>query len=173
MMKAHYVNELNVTLGIVTPENVYQLERDLGRAIGPDPDRYLTAPTPESSALRIQAEQALTAIINNHFPSGLPFEGPRQHLEILIAFTEDPNKYGLLDGPQRQMLNEYMTQVQTIVAENEKQQQIAQAANAAGGGGQQNQQGAVAGTPPPAQQQLENGELQDETLPSARGGEPT
>jgi len=167
-----YVNELAVTLGIVTPENVYQLYRDLGRAIGPDPDRYLTPPSPQSTALRVMAEQALTSIINNHFPVGIPYEPPEEHLQKLIAFTEDPERFGLLDGPQRQILNEYMTQVQTLVQESQRQQQIAQSANAAGQAaqGQGTPEGGAQGVAPP-QQQLQQNELADETLPSARGGE--
>ncbi len=170
-MLALYVNELSVNLGIVTPENVYQLYKDIGQALGPNTDRYLTPPSPASSQVRITASQALIAIINGNFPSGIPFEPAEEHLKTLVAFTEDPEKMALLESGQRQALNSYMESVSQLMQEQQRQQQLQQQANAAGQAGQKPQApGPQAGPPAPPQQQFEENELADETLPGAGGG---
>lgn len=165
-----YVNDLTISLGIVTPENLYQMLRDLGRAVGPDTTRYLTPPSPTSSQFRITAQEALTAVIDNQAPAGVPFEPAEEHLQTLIEFTRSDD-FGLLSPEQQAVLQGYMENVRELALAQQQAQQNAQAAGQFAQRLQpQGTPGPDAGPPGPPQQRFSANELADETLPTAGGG---
>ncbi len=160
-----YVNELAITLGVVTPQNYYTLLRDIGISLGPDPDPYITSPDPKFTKLQIMAEQAITAIMYGHMPAGVPREPAEEHLQILIGFTDDPQRISLLDGPRRVILNDYMEQVKQIVQQEQEQKQLAAAAQEAGQAGQaEGTPGPQAGPVPLPQQTVQANEPVDEDV---------
>jgi len=161
-----YSTELMLTLGISTPETIYRMALDWGRAHGQRPEKYINEPSPDASLPPILAEEALTQIMGGQMPQGTPMEGPQQHMAKLQQFIQS-DQMAFMDSPGKiTMLRTYMSGV----AQRIKQEEIAKAAGVQGQGSGGSAQGA--GGPPPdtSQPQVQDNELLDESLPTAGGG---
>lgn len=168
-----YVSELAIQLGVIDGDGIYRLLRDFGRSLGQDADAYLTAPSPDSTLPKILAEEAITAILQGKKPHGRPQElgGAQEHLQKLIEFANS-DAFGLTTPDQNDLFIEYALEVRQLATDQARQQQLLEAARVFQLG---NNQGGR-----PAESQgvdLSNplisggGELLDETLPSAGGGQ--
>ena len=178
-MAAMYVSPIAIQAGLTTPDKMYNLFTDLGKAFGLNPDRYLQAPSPEASQPLITAEDAITAIMSDQMPYGRPSEpgGTMEHLQKLAAFIQG-DELGALSQPQTKALGEYIKSLIERVMAEQQQMALAQAAAQFQQGGQagpgQDPGGApaqsVADPDAPPPQVSGGGELMDETLPGAGGG---
>lgn len=179
-----YVNALAIQLGVTTPETIYNLFRDLGKAMGADPEgqRYLNPPSPDLMGPRFLAEDALQMLLQGQMPEGGPMEpgGWAEHVQKLQMLMQamDADEGLRLEVPDitKQMMQDYVLRASQRAQEQMQQQQLlanAQAfaqAQGGGGGGQggrppENVQ-APGGNPPVSG----GGELIDETMPTAGGG---
>jgi hypothetical protein len=170
-MLGTYVSELNIMLGIMTPEGAYRLQRDWGKALGPDPDKYLTPPSPGALSVPIMFEDALAMIFDGQMPEGTPAEGAQVQLQKLMEFTQT-DQFGLLPTEFVPVLKAYMEKVaQQAMAEMQQQKLLAAAQQFGQNAQQPGKSGPAAG---PQMQggpaMLQNNELSDETLPMAGGG---
>jgi hypothetical protein len=95
-----YISELPLMMGLVTPDGIYRMLRDWGKAHGQAPERYLEPPSPDALLSPIWAEEALTQIFNGELPEGLPLEGAQKHLDKLQEFTQT-DQFGYIDDPER------------------------------------------------------------------------
>lgn len=179
-MAAMYISPIAVQAGLTTPEKMYNLLTDLGKAFGLNPDRYLQAPSPEASLPLITAEDALTAIAADQMPFGRPAEpgGTMEHLQKLATFIQT-DELGALSPQQTAALGTYIQALVERVLAEQQQAQLAQAAaqfqqggQAAPGGGDPGGAPAQSVADPNAgPPQVSGGnELMDETLPGAGGG---
>ena len=162
-----YIAELPITLGITTPDGVYRMLRDWGKAHGQIPERYIDPPSPEALKSPILAEEALNQIMMGEMPSGYPMEGAQAHLDKLMQFMNHESLFGLLDHPDKVKL--FRTYLKSV-SERAKMEQAAAQAGPVGapGVGQQGGGGPMPNMGPP---QVSGGEeLLDETLPGAGGG---
>lgn len=167
------VQPLAIQMGIVTPPKVYNLLFDALRALGLDGDMYLDAPMPDAHLPRIFAEEAISAIIMEREPYGVPAEpgGAAEHLAKLQEFINDPSdKVAVLTERGIQLFRAYLEMVAQRAADERKQQALAAAAAQFQGGppGRPGPQGA--GLVDQSNPLLQGGELIDESLPSAGGG---
>jgi hypothetical protein len=160
-MIATYVNPITLQTGILQPDGLYRLLRAKGKALGQNPDDYLSAPTPESTKPKLMMEEALSAIMQNQIPFGVPEEGATAHLQRIIEFIQT-DQLGLLSQQQLTLLQGWMEEVQQLA---KREQQLQQLAAAAGQRQAPTQAGPtpVDQSPPP----VNENELIDETLPSA------
>ncbi len=165
-----YITPLALQLGISTPDSIYRLLRDMGKAVGQNVDNYLQEPAPGAGAPRIMAETAIAEIMSDQLPFGVPWEGARAHLETLIAFQND-ERFGLLTSEQVDIFGQYIQQTAQLAQEEAKLEAQAAAAQELQGGPPGLPEGAPAqgggeqlpqGLPP-----VQEGELVDETLPTA------
>lgn len=168
------LSPVGVQTGIVGPDGIYNLFRDLGRSLGLSPDKYLKPPSPESNLPPISAEDAVTQIMAGQAPVGKPIEGAQVHLEKLGAFYQSDD-FGQLDDKQVDAFGQYILQIVQRVQQEQQQQMLQQAM-------QQYQQqmsgGGPGGAPtqnvpedPNAQVPVSSGaEMMDETMPTAGGG---
>lgn len=162
-----YLNPLVLQLGLIDAEGVYKLLRAAGSALGQDPDQYLIEPSPAARQMKITAEIALAQINEGNVPEGLPAEGAQVHLQKVQAFAES-DKVQIMSVSSQAILQGYIQQLSQAAAEEQRLQQLQQAAAQFQ---QQLGQGGPSGGPqsPNEPTQLGPGELQDETLPGARG----
>jgi hypothetical protein len=161
-----YISELPITLGITTPDGVYRMLSDWGKAHGQVPERYISPPSPEALLAPIFAVEALQKILTGEMPEGFPIEGAQKHLETLALFRDTENLFALLDHPDKVAL--FRTYYGKVLA-RAKMEQAARAAGpmgAAPGG----PQGAGGPTPNMGPPQVQENELIDETMPTAGGG---
>lgn len=172
-MLLSYVNPLMIQLGIIQPDGIYRLQREYGKSLGGDPDKYLSPPTPESDEPRIMAEEAIGTAMNGRAPQGIPMEPAAEHLQKLIAFTQSED-FGLMPQVGVQLLTAWAEQVRARAIQEQQRQQLLAAAEQFGQQGQQGvggrppeQIGAPEGGAPPVSS---GGELIDEALPGAGGG---
>ncbi len=160
-----FINPLSIQMGTAQPDGVYRYQRDAGKALGIDPDKYLSEPSQNARANRIMAEDAISIILSGGIPVGEPAEGALAHLQILVEFSES-DQFGFVDTEEEMAIfKQYLAEVQQK-AEAE-QQQLSQAAAQFG---QQDQGQPGAPTTNPAdlnQPPLQEGELRDERLPGA------
>lgn len=167
-----YASELAITLGIIQPDGVYRLLRDYGKSRGPDPDKYLTPPSPQALMPKVFAEEAIAMMMDGQIPQGAPAEGAQVHLQKMIEFSESdefgfmPNEYvATVFKPYAervaQMAQQEMMQQQLLAAA----QQFGKQAQRPGMPGPQGQMPMQGGMP-----MVQGGELVDETLPGAGGG---
>jgi hypothetical protein len=170
-LMAVYVNPIAIQLGITTPDGIYQMMRDYGKAWGQDADRYLTPPSAESMLPPALAEEVISIIMTGNLPEVRPLEPPEQHMALLMDFTAKP-EFGLLTPPQVDLFRAYLQTLQGRIVEQQKRMALMAAAGAGGGGGgKPGTPGPAPGPQAPGQPaQLGKGELADETLPSAGGG---
>jgi hypothetical protein len=174
------INPLLFQLGIVGPENVYNLCSDWIRARGQDPIKYITSPTndPFGNIAKISVEDALASILQGYFPYGSPMEGIEAHVMKLQEFAANPQYVDVLNANQVQLFGQYSATKIYELQQFQQQQQLMQAAaqmqqEVGGGPGQGG--GKAATQPPPntgpgGNAKVQGGELLDESLPSAGGG---
>jgi hypothetical protein len=164
-----YISEIGFMTGISNEKTVYNLFKDMAKAFGQDPDRYITPP--QNQPL-ISFEEALNEIMNNTLPQGIPQEGPQQHLQKLQDFVQS-EQFGFLEEGQLELFSKWADIVAGFAQELAQQQALAQASAQQGGGGGG---GGPEGRPPEGgpvdntQATLQNNELADEGLPTAGGG---
>jgi len=165
-----YVNPLLIQLGITTPDTIYRLARDWGRAHGQKPEQYLNKPSPEAMLAPILAEEAISEIMAGELPEGLPMEGAQAHLDKLMTFMQSP-QFGFLDHPDKVAL------FRTYLRKVSERVRLEKLASAAGPGGMNSRGASQTGAPgqPPmlGPPQVQPNELLDETMPTAGGGANT
>ena len=173
-----YISPIAVQLGIVGPDGIYQMFRDYGKALGQDGDRYLSPPSPDAMLPKIQAEEAISMILNGFLPEGRPLEPIEEHMQKLMDFAGSP-QFGLLTGGQVDLFKTWLKMLQQRYVEEQKRAMLLAAAQQTqqqmGGGPGANAMGEPTGPKPGpqapgGQAMLGNNELADESLPSAGGG---
>ncbi len=163
------MSPLTFQMGMVTPENAYNLLRDYTKAWGQDADRYLTPPQPGLDQPGILAEEAIHAILIHEHPNGRPLEGAQAHLQKLIAFMQSDD-FGYLDQTGVQMFQEYAMSIRELALQEMQQQMLAQmAGQMAGGMPAPAPPGMSKPMPNMANAPVNGGEVIDESLPSAKG----
>jgi hypothetical protein len=170
-----YVSELALTLGVIKPDGIYRLLRDYGKAKGPDPDKYLSPPTPNAMHPAVFAEEAIAMMMDGQIPQGPPAEGAEAHLEKLMEFTQ-ADEFGFM--PQEYavgILKPYMERMAQMAMQEKMQQQLMQAAQQFGQRVAQPGKSGPAAMPqgPGGMPMLQGGELAQEDLPGAGGGANT
>jgi hypothetical protein len=178
------VNPLLLQLQIVTPEKIFTLLKDLIKARGQDPMKYIQSPTndPNAGLPKISAEDAVYSVLNGYFPHGAPMEPLEQHIQKLQVFTQTPEYMKHLSPGSQQLLGQYAaTKVAELQQQQAQQQMMANAQQMQQqmqGGGQGGQPGAKpkGGNPPPPQGAAGNPpvsgrEMLNESLPGAGGGQ--
>jgi hypothetical protein len=164
-----YVSQLNLQLGIIDAAGAYRMQRDLGKAYGQDPDKYIKPPTPGAETPKVFYEEAMTSLLNGQMPTGEPAEGAQAHLQKLAAFVGS-DEFGHLDPMHVQLFKQYLTLVQQKAAQEQQQAQLMQAVQQFQQGQPPGQQPQGAPPGPQAQAPVQGNELMDETLPTAGGG---
>jgi hypothetical protein len=187
MITAKFINAMTVQLGIVRPENIYNMLRDEALAYGVNPAEkgYLSEPIQGFGKRAIFAEEAMLMILDGQMPDGRPAEpgGWAEHaqkLEEIEAQLTDPKvDTGEISPETAQMFQQYRMQVaeqMQVEAQQQAMMQNAQAFAQAQGGGQGGQGGRPAENAPPDPNQNPQlsgpTEMLDETLPTAGGGAP-
>ena len=177
-----YVSSLAIDMGILQPDGLYRLLRDFGQAFGQDGDKYLSAPSPDSLQPKIFAEQAISEILTDRIPEGVPAEGAQAHLERLEQFinedtytdpstAEEVPSAGLLTAPQLQIFQNYQQKVAERVALDQRRAAAAAATQQFGADGGAGGRPPEGGPPSLDNPPLSSGdELIDESLPTAGGG---
>ena len=171
-MMGTYVSELALTLGIIKPDGVYRLLRDWGKSKGPDPDKYLSPPTPQAWMPPIFAEEAIAMMMDGQIPQGTPTEGAEGHLQKLMEFSQS-DEFGFMPEEYVQsILRPYMERIAQQAQMEAQQAQLLQAAQQFGQRVQEPGKSGPAAQPQAqgGQAMLQGGELADETLPSSGGG---
>jgi hypothetical protein len=165
-----YMNPVNVQLGLLTPDNAYRIQRDFGKARGVDPaeKQYLTPPSPTSNEPPIFYEEVIHSILLGNPPNGTPAEGAQVHLQKLMEFMQS-DEIGYFQNPfQLKLFEAWMMKVKQLAIEEVKKQQLAQAMQSFS-----QTQGSPSGVSKPAPDMsnppVQNNEVIDETLPSAKG----
>ena len=164
-LMAMYISPLAIQLGISKPDGIYRLLRDAGRAMGQDPDKYITPPIPGAMDPPILVEDAILSIMEGILPKGPPMEGTQEHFQKLQAFA-DSDEFGYIPTEYVPLFKAYLEQIGQMMAQEQAQMALQQAAGQFGQpGGQAVSPQAPQGNPP-----VQEGELIDETLPGAGGG---
>jgi len=170
------VNPLTIQLGIMQPDGLYRLFRDTTKALGQDPERYLTAPSPGANEPQILAQEAIRAILNGQMPEGQPLEGAMAHLQALQQFMQS-NEFGLLKAAEGhlKLFQIWLQKIQQLAMQEQQRAMMMQAvqqfqSSMNPGMGQAGMaQGApktgASGNPP-----VSNNELFAESLPTSGGG---
>lgn len=167
-----YVSELALTLGVIKPDGIYRLLRDYGKAKGPDPDKYLSPPTPTAMNPAVFAEEAIAMMMDGQLPQGGPAEGAQEHFNKLQEFTQS-DEFGFMPPehvtaflkPYMERVAQQMIQEQQMQALLQSAQQFGQRVKQPGKTGPAAMPQASGGMP-----QVQGAELVDETLPMAGGG---
>lgn len=177
-----YVSELNLQLGIIDPSGIYRLQRDWGRALGPDPDKYLKPPAPGADQPPILAEEAMDMLIAGEMPAAPPMEGAEAHLQKMTELVEQYIEQvgGATATPQEQQMamqvtsnaNAYLKMLgQRLMQERQQAQLMAAVQSFQAGAQPGGKPGPAAGPQAPERQaMLEPNELANESLPGAGGG---
>lgn len=160
------ISPLAIQLGIVTPEKVYKMFRDLYKSVDLDPDNYLERPPEQATGPKLLAEEAISAILASQVPEGGPLEPAPEHMQKLMEFMQSDD-FGRFDSVQTEMFRAWLMNVRRIVFEQQSQQQLMIAASQFG----QPQNGGPGGVPsmmnPAAAQEnppVNSGEMIDETI---------
>ena len=167
-----YVSELALTLGVIQPDGIYRLLRDYGKALGPDPDKYLSPPSPTALQPKLFAEEAIAMMMEGQLPQGGPAEGAQEHFAKLEQFTQS-DEFGFMPIEHVEtLLKPYMERIAQQMIQEQQMQQLMAAAQQFGQRVQQpGKTGPAAGPQAPGgMPQVQGGELVDETLPGAGGG---
>ena len=170
-MLGTFVNDLMLQLGIIQPDGIYRLSRDVAEAFGLDADKYLDEPTPGARSKRIFAEEAVSVIVGDAIPDGEPAEagGAQEHLQKLVAFSESDD-FGHLSPAGVEIFGVYLQEVHGKAVAEAEQQRLMAAAQRFGQQGGQGQPGAPVQSVPgqdelQGQPELQGGsELIDQTL---------
>ncbi len=157
-----YLNPIAIQLGIVEPVGIYNAYKDMTKALGADPDRYLVPP---AQLPALTAEEAVIQVMSGQVPFGVPREPPEQHLKLLEMFVQS-DEFAFLDEEMQQALIQWAQSVGQFMQQQQQRSELAAQAEGGGpeGGGEE---GAA---PDNSQAPLEENELQDESLPSSGGG---
>lgn len=114
--------------GIVSPEQIYNLFRDVMKSQDLDPDRYLVRPPEESMGPKILAEEALSAILAHEMPIGTPLESnPMEHLQKLLEYSKKPI-FAQFDKLMKTYFEQWVQIVGAKVQAEQKKQQMMAAA---------------------------------------------
>lgn len=164
-----YVNPLTVQLGILRAAGYYRLLVDWGKAVGQDPSDYIDPPSEGAMDPPVLAEEAISAIMRGQMPRGRPLENPEEHLAKLQAFVESEH-FGELAPASIELFAQYRGTVARLAAAERQQARLASAAESVGL--RSPPDGRLGETPqgPSRQPPVQEGELLDETLPTAGGG---
>ncbi len=165
-----YLNPVMLQMGLVTPENLYRLAKDMGSALGHSGAEYLTAPSADSDLPKIMAEEAFATIMDGEIPRGVPEEGTEAHLQKMQDLISS-DAMGLLDEGDREILKVYMQQLLQRVQQENKQQALVQAAQQQNSGGGAGGGAPGGGSPDTSRQQLNPNELINETLKQEGDGQ--
>lgn len=141
------VSPLALQLGIVKPEDVHRLFKDMISSKDIDPDRYTTRPSEEANLPKILAEEAISAIKAFEDPVGLPLEQPMEHFQKLMAYAKS-DKIGELTPSQTEILSRYIKKVMELIKREQLQMMQAQAAQQMQQEQNQGQPGAPPQNPP-------------------------
>ncbi len=174
-MMAAFVSPLFIQLGLIKPDGIYRLARDWGRAKGPDPDKYLSPPTPGAMEPPISFEEAILQIMDGVLPRGTPMEGTEAHFQKLQEFSQS-DEFGYLEEPHIPLFRAYLQQVAELLAQEQAAMALAQAAQQFGDGMKKPGMPGPAGAAQPGAQAMppvQGAELLDESLPGAGGGANT
>ena len=167
-LMAMYINPLALQLGISKPDGIYRLLRDAGRAVGQDPDKYISPPSPGAMDPPISTEDAILTIMEGIPPKGSPMEGTQEHFQKLQAFMAS-DEFGYVPAEFIPLFRAYLEQVGQLMAQEQTQAALLQAAGqfgqGQGQGGQMPMQQPSQGNAP-----VQDNELIDETLPGSGGG---
>jgi hypothetical protein len=168
---AAIMNPLAIQMGVTQPDGVYALLKDIGKALGQDPDKYLTAPTPDSNLPKLFAEEVINLIMTGIMPSGRPAEPSQEHMKKLMEIA-NRDEFGYLTPPQVEMFKAWVTVVRQRMQSEAEQAARVQAAQQAQAGQQGDGVPGPQGTAPidTSQAPLQKNELADESLPGAGGG---
>jgi len=149
-LAATYINPLNLQLGIIQPDGVYRLQRDIGKAYGQEPDQYLAPPHPEAMMPKLFAEESILQIINGIEPNGVPAEpgGAMEHMQKLMVFM-NADDFGHVPPTNVPLFQSYLEKTQSRVQQQQEQQAVLQAAAQQGGPAAQN----LGGRPPEGAQE--------------------
>ncbi len=167
------VNGLTMQMGVVGPQEVYNLLKDLIQSAGQDDVKYLKIP-PGAALPKITAQDALQQMISGVMPSGQPAEGAQMHLQLLAQYQQDPRLALVIQNDPNfgVIYKAYIQQVQMQAVQEQQQAMAAQQfAEAMGGGGSGQQPGPQGQVDPNAQQMNPQGpgQVMDESLPGAKG----
>ena len=171
-LMAAYVSPLAIQLGIIKPDGIYRLLRDYGRAKGPDPDKYLSPPTPGAMEPPISVEDAILMIMDGALPQGSPMEGTQAHFQKLQEFAQS-DEFGYLAPEHVPLFRAYLEQVAQLLMAEQQAAQLGAAAQQFGEGMQRPGMPGPEGSAQPGAQAMppvQGAELLDETLPGAGGG---
>lgn len=170
---AKILNPLAIQMGVVTPDNLYQLFRDSIKAYGQDPDKYISPPSPESNLPPVFAHEVINLIMQGNLPQVRPAEpNAMEHMKTLMEFAGS-DEFGYLSQDQVQIFTAYLTQLrQRLAQEAQMQARMAAAQQFQSGGGSGEGVPGPQGTAPidTANPRLQKNELLDESLPGAGGG---
>jgi len=169
-----YVSQLNMQLGIIDQDGVYRMQRDYGRAMGQDPDKYLKPPRPGAEIPKIFFEEALTMILNGQLPTQDPVEGAAAQFQKLTDFMQS-DQFGFLGPVHLPLFKAYMERIAKQMVQDRQQAALLNAAQQFQAQHQQPGQGGPQGAPQnasniQAQPPVHGAELADESLPGAGGG---
>ena len=185
------MNPLMLQMGIVQPDGAYNWGRDYTKALGQDPDRYLSPPSPESNLPKYTAEDVINSIMSGVLPECQPLEDAQTHMDRLMEFAttqtvqvKHPATGTMVEAPaihlltpqQIDLLKAYLNlTVQRVAEQRRKAQLVAAAGSQAGTGAPPGIPGPAPGqqpNPQAANQQamLGKNELANEALPGAGGG---
>jgi len=171
-LMAAYVSPLAIQLGIIKPDGIYRLLRDYGRSKGPDPDKYLSPPTPGAMEPPISVEDAILMIMDGALPQGSPMEGTQAHFQKLQEFAQS-DEFGYLAPEHVPLFRAYLEQVAQLLMAEQQAAQLGAAAQQFGEGMQRPGMPGPEGSAQPGAQAMppvQGAELLDETLPGAGGG---
>jgi hypothetical protein len=165
------INGLTMQSGIVGPDTIYAILKELVKTNGEDPDKLkLHAPSLAAGQSTITFEQAIGMLAEGQMPQGTPAEGPVIHAQMLQQFQMDQMYFVVFTEKTQPLYLQYLRKVQQQAMQ---QQMMAEQANAfagtptggSGGGGESGPMPSMGGNP-----MMTGGELMDETMPSGGGG---
>jgi len=176
------VNPMLLMMGIVTPQHVYNALKEVIRAKGQAPQKYIQPPQGivDDGRPLFSAEDAINAACIGQMPYGKAMEPLDQHLAKITQFMALVQEHPEIISPQgARILGVYFGQVSAELQQMQQQQQMmAQAAAMQ----QQLQDGQGDGKPgpkgetnpgaqgPAGNAPIQGRELMDESLPGAGGG---
>ena len=163
------INGMTLQMGLVTPEKIYLILRDILKASGQDTN-YLQKPTPDIDAQKITWQEAVLLITHGRLPDGYPAEGASRHLQYLMEFHNSIN-FGYLTEGQATLFAKWLQRIQGMAMQEAQAASMAdQFAASMGGGMGPTQPGPAAPQGPAGNAPVNAGELQDESLMNAGGG---
>lgn len=169
-LAAAIVNPLSIQLGLVSPEQLYNILVDIVKSDGQDPTRYLKEPPTVQVGPPVTAEEAMAEIQAGYLPEGIPAPSPSVHLERLQEMDKEVDpRMALLDEGGKAVLKNWIRKVSALAQQEQKMMAQMQAAQQFS---QSMQQGKPTGGEAPTEGQapVESNELMDESMLTAGGG---